>query len=515
MPGRARTKLRKQKTATRPSKLRSRKQSPQPHAEFDTSMWTEALFGAEVLLLHATPVYYGFGVPRGNGSGVVIIPGFLGTDLYLTELHGWLGRIGYRPYFSGIGINADCPNILVQRHVSATIKRALDETGRKIHLIGHSLGGVIARSIAGDRPKDIASVITLVSPIRGTVAHRSVIHAADAIRLRILQEHGNGVLPRCYTSADTSASSSAGSDSVPTGPPPIQEPDASKVKHDGKEDDVDAIGNRKIGGRGLGNWYSLETEVRMGKQYAMQVESSVKLVQDPVVTEYVNRIGQNLVRNSDAQVPFTIKVIDSDEVNAFALPGGFFYVNTGLILAADEEAELAGVMAHEISHVCARHGTRQMTRAQWANIGTIPLIFIGGGIGYGIYEAAGLGLPLTFMKFQRNFEAEADYLGLQYMYKTGYDPQAFISFFEKIQAKEKKKPGTIAKAFASHPQTPDRIAASQKEIATILPASTQYIVTTSEFDDVKSRLAIIENRHKVLEEKDGSRPRSEEHTSEL
>jgi len=156
--------------------------------------------------------------------------------------------------------------------------------------------------------------------------------------------------------------------------------------------------------------------------------------------------------------------------------------------------------------VAARHGTRQMTRAQFANIATIPLIFIGGGIGYGIYEAAGLGLPLTFMKFQRNFEAEADYLGLQYMYKTGYDPQAFISFFEKIQAREKKKPGSISKAFATHPQTPDRIAASQKEIATILPARPQYIVSTSEFDDVKARLATIENRHKIIEEKDGSKP---------
>jgi predicted Zn-dependent protease len=306
--------------------------------------------------------------------------------------------------------------------------------------------------------------------------------------------------------AATPDSASSGGDSTPSGPPPIQEPDDSKVKHNGTKSDVDAIGNRKVGGRGMGNWYSLETEIRMGKQYAMQVEQGVKLVQDPVVTEYVNRIGQNLVRNSDAQVPFTIKVIDSDEVNAFALPGGFFYVNSGLILAADEEAELAGVMAHEIAHVAARHGTRQMTRAQWANIGTIPLIFIGGGIGYGIYEAAGLGLPLTFMKFQRNFEAEADYLGLQYMYKTGYDPQAFISFFEKVQAKEKKKPGTLAKAFASHPQTPDRIEKSQQEIATILPAKAQYIVSTSEFDDVKSRLATIENRHKVIEEKDGSRP---------
>jgi hypothetical protein len=289
-------------------------------------------------------------------------------------------------------------------------------------------------------------------------------------------------------------------------PPVVQEPDASKVKHTGKQDDVDAIGNRKVGGRGLGDWYSLETEIRIGKQYSMQVDNSVKMIQDPVVTEYVNRIGQNLVRNSDAQVPFTIKVIDSDEINAFALPGGFFYVNSGLLLAADEEAELAGVMAHEIAHVCARHQMRQMTRANWAQIGTLPLIFVGGGIGYAVYEGAGLGLPLTFMKFQRNFEAEADYLGLQYMYKSGYDPQAFISFFEKIQAKEKKKPGTLAKAFASHPQTPDRIEKSQQEIATILPAKVQYIVSTSEFDDVKSRLAMIENRHKVIDDKEGSKP---------
>jgi predicted Zn-dependent protease len=293
---------------------------------------------------------------------------------------------------------------------------------------------------------------------------------------------------------------------TPQNPPVIQQPDDSKVKHDGSEKDVDAIGNRKIGGRGMGNWYSLESEIKLGREYAQQVEASAKLVTDPVVNEYVNRIGQNLVRNSDAQVPFTIKVIDSDEVNAFALPGGFFYVNSGLILAADEEAELAGVMAHEIAHVAAHHYARQMTRAQWARLGTIPLIFVGGGVGYAVYEAAGFGIPLTFMKFQRNFEAEADYLGLQYMYKTGYDPQAFVTFFEKIQAKEKKKPGTLAKAFASHPQTPDRIEKSQEEIGKILPARAQYVVSTSEFDDVKSRLAVIENRHKVLDEKDSSKP---------
>jgi len=290
------------------------------------------------------------------------------------------------------------------------------------------------------------------------------------------------------------------------GDPPVQQPDDSKVKHDGSKNDVDAIGNRKVGGRGMGNWYSLETEIRMGKEYSQQVEASVKMVQDPVVTEYVNRIGQNLVRNSDAQVPFTIKVIDSDEVNAFALPGGFFYVNSGLLLAADEEAELAGVMAHEIAHVAARHATRQITRAQWANIGTIPLIFVGGGIGYAVRSVAGLALPMTFLSFSRGFEAEADYLGLQYMYKSGYDPQAFISFFEKLQAKEKRKPGTLARAFSTHPQTPDRIEKSQEEIGRILPARPQYVVSTSEFDDVKSRLASIENRHKVLDDKEGSKP---------
>jgi predicted Zn-dependent protease len=266
------------------------------------------------------------------------------------------------------------------------------------------------------------------------------------------------------------------------------------IKHNGGKDDVDAIGNRKMGGM---DWYSIEKEVRMGKEYAMQIEQSMRLVKDPVVVEYVNRIGQNLVRNSDAKVPFTIKVVDSDEVNAFALPGGFFYVNTGLILAADEEAELAGVMAHEIAHVAARHATRGATRAQLANLLTLPLIFVGGGIGYAAREVVGIGLPLTFLSFNRGFEAEADYLGLQYMYKSGYDPNAFVAFFEKLASREKKKPGTLAKAFATHPQTPDRIAKSQQEIATILPPRDQYIVSTSEFDQVKARLAMIENRHKT------------------
>src|SRR5579864_1080298 len=276
-----------------------------------------------------------------------------------------------------------------------------------------------------------------------------------------------------------------------------------KIKHDGSKNDVDAIGNRKVGGM---DWYSIEKEIRIGKEYAQQLEQSMRMVQDPVVNEYINRIGQNLVRNSDAKVPFTIKVVDDDSVNAFALPGGFFYVNSGLILAADEEAELAGVMAHEIAHVAARHATRGATRAQLANLLSLPLIFVGGGIGYAAREAVGIGLPMTFLKFSRGFEAEADYLGLQYMYKAGYDPNAFVAFFEKLEAQEKKKPGTLAKAFSTHPQTPDRIQKSQAEIATILPPRDQYIVTTSEFDQVKARLAAIENRHHLDDQKDKNKP---------
>ena len=286
---------------------------------------------------------------------------------------------------------------------------------------------------------------------------------------------------------------------------PVQ--DDSQIKHDGGKTDVDAVGNRNVGcGRGVGNWYSVEKQVAMGRQFAQQVESQVKLVNDPVVTEYINRIGQNLVRNSDAQVPFTIKVIDSDVVNAMALPGGFFYVNSGLILAADEEAEVAGVMAHEIAHVAACHAAREQTRASLMQMATIPLIFVGGGIGYAGYEAAGIGGLFGILKFSRGFEAEADYLGIEYMYRAGYDPSAFVSFFEKVQAMEKKKPGTLAKAFDTHPQNADRIAKSQEEIRKILPAKAQYVVTTSEFDDVKARLAALENKHKLLDQKDSAKP---------
>jgi len=286
-----------------------------------------------------------------------------------------------------------------------------------------------------------------------------------------------------------------------------------KSYHDGSIRDLDAIGNRNVGcNRGLGNWYTVEGQIRMGQEFAHQVESQAKLIKDPQITEYVNRLGQNLVRNSDSQVPFTIKVLDSDEVNAFALPGGFFYVNSGLILAADNEAELAGVMAHEIAHVAACHIARENTRGQLMNLASIPLIFVGGGIGYAVRNAVGIGMPLTFLKFSRGFESEADFLGVEYMFKAGYDPQAFTSFFEKVQAMEKKKPGTIAKAFDTHPQTPDRLAKSQQEIQTLLPDEAQYKLDTSEFQDVKARLAQVENRHKVVDEKE-NRPTLRRSTS--
>jgi beta-barrel assembly-enhancing protease len=273
---------------------------------------------------------------------------------------------------------------------------------------------------------------------------------------------------------------------------------------DDKEKNPDDIGNRDVG-KGL-NWYSQEKEIALGKQLAQEVERQAKIIDDPVIAEYVNRVGQNLVRNSDAKVPFTIKVIDTEEVNAFALPGGFFFVNSGLILKADTEAELAGVMAHEIAHVAARHGTRQATRGQVAQLATIPLIFMGGWAGYGIRQAASVLIPVGFLQFSKAFESEADMLGLQYMYKTGYDPEAFVDFFEKIESLEKKKPGTMAKVFSTHPPTDDRIVAAQKNIQTMLKERPEYVVTTSEFNDVKGRLAMLHNRRKT-DTQDPNKPR--------
>lgn len=273
-----------------------------------------------------------------------------------------------------------------------------------------------------------------------------------------------------------------------------------------KKDDPEEIGNRDVG-KGV-NFYSIEKEIALGKQMAQEVERQSKIINDPIIAEYVNRVGQNLVRNSDAKVPFTIKVLDTEEVNAFALPGGFFFVNSGLILKAESEAELAGVMAHEIAHVAARHGTRQATRGEIVQIGMIAasIVVPYSAAGYGALQGANALIPLGFLKFSRSMEREADYLGLQYLYKAGYDPTAFVDFFEKIESLEKRKPGTVAKVFSTHPMTDDRIQATQTEIQKVLVARSEYLVNTSEFNDMKARLEMLHNRRKP--ESDGSnRPR--------
>jgi predicted Zn-dependent protease len=264
------------------------------------------------------------------------------------------------------------------------------------------------------------------------------------------------------------------------------------------EHDPELIGNRDVG-KGV-NFYSVEREIGLGKQMAQEVEQQAKFVDDPTVAEYVNRLVQNVANNSDAKVPFTIRIVDSDEVNAFALPGGFMFVNTGLILKADNEAELAGVLAHEIAHVAARHGTRQATRGQMVNYGTLPLIFVGGWAGFALRQAMNLAVPMGFLKFSRNMEAEADLLGLQYMYKAGYDPTEFVNFFERIETLEKRKPGAVSRLFSSHPMTGDRIRAAQKTIQRDLKASPQYVVDSSEFHDVRTRLIMLGNRLKLRDD---------------
>ena len=271
-----------------------------------------------------------------------------------------------------------------------------------------------------------------------------------------------------------------------------------------EKDDPQLVGKRDIN-KGQINFYSLDKEAALGRQLAAEVDRQAKFVSDPVVTEYVNRVGQNIVLHSDAKVPFTIKVLDSDDVNAFALPGGHLYVNRGLVEAAENEAELAGVVAHEIAHVTARHGVEQSSKGQIVNFASIPLIFLGGWGGYIAQQVAGLAVPLGFLKFSRGAEKEADRLGAQYMWAAGYDPNAMITFFEKLQAKDKKKPGTLAKVFSTHPMTGDRITEVQGLLARF-PERAEYQVSSSEFGDVKSRLVALSASRPALGSADRGRP---------
>ncbi|MGB7763283.1 MAG: M48 family metallopeptidase [Bryobacteraceae bacterium] len=245
-------------------------------------------------------------------------------------------------------------------------------------------------------------------------------------------------------------------------------------------------------GRGV-NVYSLPREIELGRQMAVEVERQARMLDDPVVAEYVNRLSQNLVRNSDARVPFTVKVIDSSEVNAFALPGGFLFVNAGLVLSTETEAELAGVLAHEIAHVAARHGTKQATRQEIVNYLSMPLVLAGGWLGYAVRQLAGLAVPMGFFEFTRGMEKQADELGLEYLYRSGYDPLAFVDFFERIETLEKTKPSLVARVFSTHPMTAGRIKAAQKLIQRRLEPRPEYVVNTSEFDNIRARLARLED----------------------
>lgn len=277
-----------------------------------------------------------------------------------------------------------------------------------------------------------------------------------------------------------------------------------------EKENPEMIGKRNVNKHQI-NFYSLEKEVAIGRQFSQEIDRSAKLIDDPVIAEYINRVGQNLVLHSDAKVPFTIKVIDSDEVNAFALPGGFFYVNKGLILTADNEAELAGPMAHEIAHVAARHGVEQASKGQIVNWGTLPLIFLGGWGGFAIQQAAAIAIPVGFLKFNRAAEEEADMFAAQYMWASGYDPHALVTFFEKLQAKEKKKPGTMAKIFSTHPVVGDRIEKVNALISRF-PERSEYMFNTSEFDQVKKRLVsmtnarVVGSRSGTSAERDQQRP---------
>ena len=268
-----------------------------------------------------------------------------------------------------------------------------------------------------------------------------------------------------------------------------------------KKKDPDQIGNRDVGA-GI-NFYSIEREIALGKQMAQEIARQAKFVEDPVPAEYVNRLAQNLARNSDVQVPVTARVIDSAEVNAFALPGGFLFLNTGVILKAEGEAELAAVMSHEMAHVAARHGTRQASRGQLASLASLPLIFLGGWPGFAIRQGAGLAVPVAFLKFSRGFEREADLLGLQYLYKAGYDPGSFIDFFERMEAAEKKKPGTVSELFRSHPNMATRIRFTQKNIQELLAIQPQYVISTSEFQEVKEQLGQLARARGIAPEKQG------------
>lgn len=261
-----------------------------------------------------------------------------------------------------------------------------------------------------------------------------------------------------------------------------------------KKKDPNAIGERNVAGGP--NFYSLEKEIALGKQLSIEVRKQARIVEDPIISEYINRLGQNLVRNSDVTFPVSFTLIDAEEINAFTLPGGFVFVNTGVLSLSDNEAELASVLAHELGHAAARHATRQATRDQVINLSAIPLTIFGGVAGLAVRQASSVLAPMAMFHFSRAFETEADLLGIQYLWKSGYDPNASVDMFERVESTERKQPGAVSRLFRTHPMTPDRIEATQKNIGKLLPEHAEYVINTSEYESVRQRLKDISEQRK-------------------
>ncbi len=270
-----------------------------------------------------------------------------------------------------------------------------------------------------------------------------------------------------------------------------------------KKKDPNAIGDRNVAAGA--NFYSLEKEIALGKQLSIEVRKQARIVDDPIAAEYLNRLGQNLVRNSDVTFPVSFTLIDADEINAFTLPGGFIFVNTAVLRLSDNEAELASVLAHELGHAAARHATRQATRDQMISMGTLPLAVFGGVAGLAVRQAAGLMAPMAFFHFSRAFETEADLLGIQYLWKAGYDPNASVDLFERVESTERRQPGAVSRLFRTHPLTPDRIEKTQNNINALLPKQAEYVINTSEYEAVRERLAQLSTLQKA-DPKDATKP---------
>ena len=264
----------------------------------------------------------------------------------------------------------------------------------------------------------------------------------------------------------------------------VKEESAKKLD---KKKDPAEIGDRNVTGR-FNNLYSVDKEISLGRQLSIEVHKQARIVDDPIVADYINRLGQTLARNSDVTFPVSFTLIEADDINAFTLPGGFVFINTGMFRLSDNEAELASVLAHELGHAAARHATRQATRTDLIAAATIPLAVFGGWMGLLVRPAASILEPMALFHFSREFETEADLLGVEYLWKSGYDPDASVDMFERVESTERRQPGSVSKLFRTHPLTADRIEKTQNNINQLLPSRDEYVLNTSEYEEVRARL---------------------------